>query len=89
MTKPQVEMPLVTFLFTIEQVAAMIGVSEHDMHYKYCYFLQRSTGRKGKHQVVARNIAPDDEDPQWRISHQDWVRWLSANGFEVTHPYSL
>ena len=87
--KTQVFMPTLTFLFTLDQIASMLGMSEHDLHYKHIWFLQRSTGRKYRHQMVARNIAADTDKPDWRVSHQDFVRWLNANGFEIKWPATL
>jgi hypothetical protein len=87
--RPLVNLPIVTFLYTLDQIAAMINVSMHDLHYKHLYFHLRSTGRKPRTQMMARNIAPDDEPPEWRVSHTDFVRWLSGNGFEFSQPRVL
>lgn len=87
--KPLIGLPIVTFLYTLDQIAAMVNVDMHDLHYKYIYFLQRSTGPKPRTKMIARNIAPDDEPPDWRVSHTDFVRWLSGNGFEFSQPRLL
>lgn len=89
MTRPVVQMPVITFLYTMDQIAAMINVSMHDLQYKYLYYHLRSSGRKARHQMLACNIAPDDAPPEWRVSHQDLVRWLKANGWNISYPASL
>lgn len=82
-------LPLITFLYTLEQIAAMINVSMHDVQYKYIYYHLRSTGRKSRHQMLACNIAADSDDPEWRVSHQDFLRWLKSNGWSISYPASL
>lgn len=84
-----VHLPLQTFLYTLDQIAAMVNVSTSQLHSTYLYYHLRSTGRKARHQMVARNIAPDDRPAEWRVSHQDFVRWLSSQGFKVKHAASI
>lgn len=82
-------LPTLTFLYTLDQIAAICGLTMHDLQFKYLYYHLRSTGRKPRHQMVARNIAPDDADPDWRVNHEDFLRWLKYNGFEVKYPGTL
>lgn len=84
-----VQLPVVTFMYTLDQIAGMIQVTVHDLQYKYLYYPLRSTGRKPRHQMVACNIAPDDEPAEWRVTQQDFVRWLKSNGWEITHSSKL
>ena len=80
-----IRLQVVVFLYTLDQVAAMLNVSLADFKVTYCYYHMRNTGPKRKHHMMARNIAPDDALPDWRISQEEFRRWLMANGFKVSY----
>jgi hypothetical protein len=88
-TKPPVFMPTLTFLYTLDQIAGMLGMTESYLNYNHIYFFGIMNGRKNKSQMIARNIAADDDKPDWRVSQQDFVRWLNANGFSIRWPAQL
>lgn len=84
-----VPVPIVTFLYTLDQIAGMVQMPLNKLRQTHIYFHLRSTGRKQRHQLLACNIAADDKTPDWRVTHQDFVRWLKANGFQVKELGSL
>jgi len=78
-----VAVPVVTFLYTLDQIAGMVQLPLLKLKQVHVYFHLRSTGRKLRHQMLACNIAADDQPADWRVTHQDFVRWLKSNGFQV------
>lgn len=84
----KVALPVTTFLYTQDQIAALINVSMSDLRLKYLYYVGRTPGHKLRHQMQAHNIAPENDRPDWRVAEQDFVRWLRAMGFNVrTEPW--
>lgn len=80
---PVVGLPPVIFLYTIDQMAAMLNISEDSVKAQYLWFVGRTTGTKRKHQMQAINIAPENEKPDWRVSMDEFIRWLKRMGFKV------
>jgi hypothetical protein len=81
--KGMVRLPILIFLFTLDQMAGMLNMPLADFKVKHVYFHMRNTGRKLPHQMTARNIAPDGDTADWRIAHEEFRRWLLANGYRV------
>ena len=42
---------------------------------------RRSVGTKTREQMLARNIAPRDKTPDWRVAEMELVRWMRFRGF--------
>jgi hypothetical protein len=57
----------------------------------YVHLEGRTIGLPGRDQFIARNIAPDDKKPEWRVAEREFIRWLKRRGFKyydrgsVTH----
>lgn len=84
MTNPEsVGLPPVVFLYTLDQIAAMINVSLDDFMAQYAYYHQRSKGYQSPKQMMARNIAPAEKPAEWRISQSEFIRWLKFSGFKL------
>lgn len=80
--KARIALPARVFLWTIDQIAAMLAISESELRTAYLYFDGRSTGTPvGR--MIARNIAPADSKPEWRISHQEFARWCGSKGYKL------
>lgn len=47
----------------------------------YLYFEGRSIGARRRDLMIARNIAPPDQDPEWRVTEREFVRWMKTKGF--------
>ncbi len=83
--KARIALPIRPFLYTLDQVAAMLSVREDTLREQYLYFEGRSTGtRVGK--MTARNIAPDTAPPDWRIAEHVFRNYLKSKGFTVYEP---
>lgn len=78
-------LPIRPFLFTVDQVAQLIGSNERQLTRddKMAYFDGRSIGFPKRHQLKFRNIAGPDETPEWRCAERELIRWLKVKGFTV------
>lgn len=78
---PKVGMPTRVFLYTLDQLCVMIDVTEANLKKHHVYFEGRSIGSKSRDLMIARNIAPANEKPDWRVAEREFVRWLKFKGF--------
>lgn len=62
-------------MFTIDQIAYMLNLTEQTVKTGYIFFEGRSTGPRRLDLMVAINIAPDDQKPEWRVNERELVRW--------------
>jgi hypothetical protein len=74
-------LPYRPFLFTVDQIAVLLDISERRILAEYLYFEGRSIGTRHKHLMIARNIAPPDKKPEWRIAERELMRWMRHKGF--------
>lgn len=79
--RPEVGLPPRVFLFTLDQIAFMLNISERAVAQTYTYFEGRSIGTRTRDRMIARNIAPDDRAPDWRVAEREFVRWMKLKGF--------
>lgn len=76
-----VGMPNRVFLFTLDQLGMMLDLEEQYIATQYIYFEGRSIGSRKKNLMIARNIAPPDEKPDWRVAEREFIRWMRTKGF--------
>lgn len=77
----KVGLPPRPFLYTIDQIATILNLTEFEVNRRYLYFEGRTVGAKTRDQMVARNIAPANSAPEWRIAELELVRWMRRKGF--------
>lgn len=77
----RVGLPLRPFLWTLDQIATIINLELRTIQIHYVYYDNRSTGPKSRSQLMARNIAPPGKDAEWRVAHDELIRWLKTKGF--------
>lgn len=78
-----VELPVRVFLYTLDQVAFVLGMAERHLKNNYVYFQGRTTGHNHSRFITARNIAaPTGVD--WRVAETELVRWMKSKGFVFT-----
>lgn len=82
-TGKSVGLPVRNFLYTVDQIAFLIEVSEATVKQSYLHYEGRSTGVCPKDRMIARNIAPVGEKPEWRVLDTAFVRWMRFKGFKV------
>ena len=78
----KVGLPIRPFLYTLDQIAGVINVKLDTLAKNYVYYEGRSTGGRYSALLVARNIAPDDMTPEWRVSDREFIRWMRVKGFK-------
>jgi hypothetical protein len=82
-TRAGVQLPPVPFLYTLDQIAGIIALPESKLKDKHIYFSNRTTMRMSPALMVARNIAAPLDQPDWRVSELELIRWLKLKGFVV------
>lgn len=74
-------LPVRPFLYTVDQIATLLQLEQSDIESRYLFFDRRSTGARPKDKMLARNIAPDGEPPDWRITERELIRWMRFKGW--------
>lgn len=77
----RIGLPPRPFLYTLDQISVLIDVATREVKLKYIFFQGRSTGVPSKDLLVAHNIAPRNEKPDWRVSEKELIRWMRRKGF--------
>lgn len=78
----KIGLPPKVFLYTVDQIATMLGVTELYLHAKILYHENRDVGRKTPDEMQCRNIAGPDDTPDWRVVEQEFKRWMRNKGFK-------
>lgn len=78
----KVGLPTKPFLYTLDQVAGLISVTEKTLKLQHVFFMGKDTGVPPTDRMKALNIR-NDTDPDWRISEKEFVRWLNHQGFHL------
>lgn len=78
-----VGMPPVLFLFTLDQIATQLNIEQDSLMRTYLYYEGRSRGIMQRHMMRTVNIAPEEQDPDWRVTAREYVRWLKRMGFRT------
>lgn len=77
-----VDLPARPFLFTLDQISVLLDVSSQNLIAKgYVHLEGRSIGVAKRDQFIARNIAPGDQKPDWRVAEREFIRWMKRKGF--------
>jgi len=77
----RIELPERPFFWTLDQVATIIQVSEAWLKRRTSY-AGRSL-KTGNAMLRAVNLADPDEQPVWRVSNNELLRWLSYHGVNI------
>lgn len=85
----KVGLPSRPFLWTLDQISVLIAVQEQKLLANYMYLEGRSIGIATRHQIMARNIAPPDQKPEWRVAERELIRWLKFKGYKYYDRGSL
>src|SRR4051794_40780658 len=79
----KIGLPLRPFLYSLDQLSVLLDVPEPTLRANYVHYEGRSIGAATRHLMIARNISPPDNKPEWRIAEREVVRWLKFKGFKV------
>jgi hypothetical protein len=89
-TPDKVGLPMRSFLYTVDQIATILSVSEETVRREYLHYDRRSIGAHSPNQMMARNIRPDPrERPDWRVAEKELIRWMKRKGFRIHEPTYL
>ncbi|MGE0342519.1 MAG: hypothetical protein AB7O86_05585 [Porticoccaceae bacterium] len=76
-------LPIRPFLYTLDQISTIIAVPVDSLIKRYIYFPYHTIGPHKRDFLMARNIAPVDSPPDWRVMESELIRWLRYRGFTV------
>lgn len=76
-----VELPRPPFLYTLDQIALLVAWSPAKLHSR-TFYIGRTLGLKSRDMLEAFNLAALTEKPDWRVSEQEFVRWLRIHGYK-------
>lgn len=80
-----VNLPPRIFLYTLDQIAGIISMTQAHLERNYIYYYGKSTGPKPRERMMARDInAGTDKRPDWRVADTEVVRWLRRAGFVIS-----
>jgi hypothetical protein len=85
----KIGLPYRPFLFTLDQISSLLNVEVSALMRSYIYFDKRSTGIMSRDLMLARNIAPRDSKPEWRVAERELLRWMKRKGFKHYEPTAL
>ena len=77
-----VGLPMRPFLYTVDQIATILTMTEQAVHTRILYHEGRDIGSRRTDQMLARNIAASNEKPDWRVAERELVRWMKHKGFK-------
>ena len=82
-SRPVVYQPARIFLYTLDQVASMLSVTEQELRERFVFFMELNLGTPARNQMRARNIGPraDQPDRDWRISDEELIAWMKRMRF--------
>jgi hypothetical protein len=75
-------LPRPPFLWTMDQIATLLSVPEERVASRYIYYEHLTSGTHAKDHIKAVNIAILGDDPEWRVSETELIRWLRYKGFK-------
>lgn len=83
-TADDMGLPPRVFLYTLDQIAMMLGLEMQSLKNSHIFFEGRHVGTKPKMKMRARDISgEDDSKPDWRVTEFEFKRWLKLHGFRV------
>lgn len=82
---PAVELglPIRPFLYTLDQIADLIGKPLRQLRLDDIYFDDVTPGVKPTSKMLARNVAAPGDKPDWRVAEQEFKRWLRLKRFRI------
>lgn len=78
-----VNLPVRPFLYTLDQVATILNMTEASLkNGGYLFFVNRTPGAPRPDEMKAHNIASGiNARPEWRVEERELVRWMKRKGF--------
>lgn len=79
-------LPRPPFFWTLDQVAAMLGLSLAQLSTGYLWRVGRDTGRYDTTYLRAVNVNPAVSPGEWRVADGEFVRWLHVMDLWIYDP---
>lgn len=77
-------LPRRPFLYTIDQIADLVGISEQRLKVEYLHFTGRTIGKIRWDMLQAIQIAPCScGREEWRVEEEELIRWLKRAGMRI------
>lgn len=76
-----VRLPARPFLYTVDQIAGLLGVPEATVRDRYLFYVSNDWGRRPPDLIEARNIAPPHMPADWRVEEAELKRWMKRKGY--------
>lgn len=76
-------LPLRAFMYTTDQIAYMLGDTDKHVRATMIHYEGREVTPRPHAKMLARNIAPEGEKPEWRVAENELIRWLRFKGFRI------
>ncbi len=83
MATPGIELPPRPFLYTLDQIATLLGMTTATLKKDHAYLVGFSMGQCRATNLQARSISPPDRPPDWRVGEEELMRWLKLHGFRI------
>lgn len=78
-----VGLPVRAFLYTLDQIATLLDMTQENLEAKHIFFEGRSAGSKRAAEMRAINLAPNGDKPDWRVQDAEFIRWLRHRGIRI------
>lgn len=79
----KVQLPTRAFLYTLDQIAFILSMSELALKNGYIFYSGVTTGPSRKHLIQARDISvPLSKHRDWRVAETELIRWMKLKGFK-------
>ena len=78
--RERIGLPPRIFMYTMDQIGAMLEVTPHTVKYKLLFYDEREPGLTPKDKMRAVNIMPEGETPDWRVTEREFIRYLRRRG---------
>ena len=73
-----ISLPPTVFMYTVPQIKYMLQCSDVLLRQHILYYVGRDFGKMTPHKMRCVNIAPPDQQPQWRVEETEFIRWMKA-----------
>jgi hypothetical protein len=81
--RDEVGLPLRIFLYTPDQLAQMLSLTEKYVREKLFFYDVREPGIRPRNRLRAVNIAPEGQTPEWRVAERELIRYLRLKGIKI------
>ena len=77
-----VSLPTKPFFYTIDQIAFLLSLDEAYVRRTLLFYEGRSVGVRPKDKILAINLAPDGEKPEWRVNERHLIQYMRFKGLK-------